>query len=80
MAKNSRIIEFRKDLRKHTATLIVSAFGFVAALTWNSAIQTFLQTLIPIGREVTFNFIAAIVVTIIAVIVIMIAPHFKPKD
>lgn len=80
MAKSYRINEFRKELRKHTVVLIVSAFGFVTALTWNSAIQTLLETLIPVGEEIIFKFITAIIVTIVAVAAIMTVSHFKPKE
>lgn len=79
MAVKSKIEEFREDLRKHMATLIVSAFGFVAALSWNNAIQTFLALVIPAGREVFYNFANAIIVTIIAAIAILIVSHLKPK-
>lgn len=51
------------------ATLIVSAFGLVAALAWNEAIKTFIQKYISPGKEVQSLFIYAFVVTIIAVFV-----------
>ncbi len=55
-------------------TLLTSAFGFVAALAWNDAIQTLLDKAIPIDRDgqhgwtlVIFAFGYALLITIIVV-------------
>ena len=55
-------------------TLLTSAFGFVAALAWNDAIQALLNKAIPIDREgqhgwtlVIIAFGYALLITIIVV-------------
>ena len=56
-------------------TLITSAFGFVAALAWNGAIQAFFHQIIPDPNGeswglVISNFIYALIVTVIVVLII----------
>lgn len=62
----------KMDLRGAIVSLIVAAFGFVAALFWRDAIKALIDELIPVGQGMLYQFTAAIVVTIIAVIVIYI--------
>lgn len=51
------------------AALITGAFSLLAALAWNDAIKTFINTYISKGDDVLSMFIYAIIVTIIAVFV-----------
>lgn len=57
-------------------TLITSAFGFVAALAWNEAIQAFLKQIVPLDKAgngwglVISTTIYALVITLIVVAVI----------
>lgn len=58
-------------------TLITSAFALVAALAWNSAIQTLFQKVFPLNKEgqsdwvlIIFSFGYALFITVIVVIVI----------
>jgi VIT1/CCC1 family predicted Fe2+/Mn2+ transporter len=52
-------------------TLLSSAVGFVAAFAWNTAIQTWLQTLnVGNGSLVERDFIYAIIATVFAIVVI----------
>lgn len=54
-------------------SLVTSAFGFVAALAWNTAIQDFLHKYITIqGGPIRVEFIYALVVTLIGVMVIVV--------
>lgn len=53
------------------ATLLTAAFGFVAALAWNGAIQKLVGEYLSAGDELMGMFIYAIIVTVIAVIVIV---------
>ncbi len=61
--------EFKKQVVEKVSTLIISAFGLVAALAWNTTIQTavthFLGTS---GSELEGLVVYAVVVTIIAVL------------
>jgi ABC-type multidrug transport system fused ATPase/permease subunit len=58
------------DLRGAMAAMIMSAFGFVAALFWRDAIQAFITEFVPEGQGIIYSFVVAIIVTIIAVIAI----------
>jgi C4-dicarboxylate transporter len=60
----------KMDIRGAIVSLVVAAFGFVAALFWRDAIKAFIDELIPAGQGTLYQFAAAVVVTIIAVIVI----------
>ncbi len=63
----------RIALLRQMVTLATSGFGLVAALAWNSLIQTFVTTYIkkwlPQGGDLISLLIYALVVTIIAVLV-----------
>ena len=48
------------------------AFGLIAALAWNSAIQAIIISVLPKGSGITGLLIYAIVITIIAVIATII--------
>ena len=54
------------------AALMTAAFGFVAALAWNQAIQTALAQVFTNPEDPTGMFIYAIVITIVAVIAIIL--------
>ena len=61
------------ELLRQMVTLATSGFGLVAALAWNSLIQTFVTTYVkkwlPQGGDLISLLIYALVVTIIAVVV-----------
>jgi len=58
----------KKEVIEKIAILITGAFGLVAALAWNGAIQTIFQAIFGAASSITAMLIYAIVVTIIAVI------------
>ena len=58
-----------KEFKSKIATLVISAFGLVAALSWNEAILGVFKQYYTAGEELTAKIIYAFVVTIIAVIV-----------
>ncbi len=66
---------FKEELKKHTATAITAAFAFLIALSWRSPIQKSVENLIEFwglkGGEIYLDFMAAIIITVIAVLVIM---------
>ena len=67
---------FLTEFKKQTLTLLLSAFGFLAALTWRDAIGAWLAPILK-DREGVFEFtLVAIIVTIIAVIVPVILTRF----
>ncbi len=57
----------RKELVERFTTLITAAFGLVAALAWNSAIQELFKEFFPVGGKLIAMFSYAIFVTILAV-------------
>lgn len=56
------------DIKNIVITMILSAFGFLVALAWRDAINESIDLLVPAGEGLTYTFMAAILVTIIAVI------------
>ncbi|MEM0475774.1 MAG: DUF5654 family protein [Candidatus Norongarragalinales archaeon] len=62
--------EFQREFRKQLATLVTAAFGFVAALFWNTAIKDTITAFIPPAQTWVGEIIIAVFVTIIAVFVI----------
>jgi len=65
-------------------TLSSSAFGLVAALAWNTAIQTlindFIKPLLPKGGSIIISqLIYALIVTVLAVIITLKLSRIKEK-
>jgi len=50
--------------------LASAAFGVIAALAWNSAISDLIKLYLPAGKGIASEFIYAIIVTILAIIVL----------
>ena len=64
------MIGLMNEIRKQTLTLVVAAFGFVAALVWKDAISAYFAGFTaddPVGLT-----IVALVVTVIVVVVTVI--------
>lgn len=61
--------EFEAEFFKTIATMIGSAFALVAALAWNSAIQSLIERYVAPGNSLRSQLIYALVVTLLAVIV-----------
>lgn len=72
-----------KELKLTFATAIAAAFGFVMALSWNDALKAvvdqFLVTFGLSGQEYVYKLVAAIIVTIIAVIGIWITARWRKQ-
>ena len=60
-------------------SLIISSFGFVAALFWRDAIKEFITKLVPEGQGLLYSFGAAIIVTIIAVVAIYFTANYLTR-
>ncbi|MFH1445767.1 MAG: DUF5654 family protein [Nanoarchaeota archaeon] len=70
-----------EEIKKQTLTLVIAAFGFVAALVWKDAITEWLKPLYGSAEGPLGLTIAAFVVTIVVVIVtIMLAKLLGPKN
>lgn len=62
------VIALRQDVIKTLAALVTAAFGLVAALAWNSAIQEIFKVFFGDQSGLMPMLIYAVVVTVIAVI------------
>lgn len=60
-------------------SLIISSFGFVAALFWRDAIKELIDSLVPEGQGVIYSFGVAIAVTIIAVVAIFFVANYLTR-
>jgi len=67
------------DIKSVVVSLIISAFGFVAALFWRDAIKAFINEVVPQGQGLAAQFTAAIIVTVIAVIAIYIVSKYLTR-
>jgi hypothetical protein len=59
----------KKEVINKISTLVISAFGLVAALAWNGAIQSIFKEIFGSPDGIWSMLTYAIVVTIIAVII-----------
>lgn len=74
----------RLEIVRQMLTLATSAFGLVAALAWNTAIQTFIQDFIkPFipqgGSAIVSQLIYALIVTVLAVTITLKLSRIKEK-
>jgi hypothetical protein len=68
-----------KTVMKTIITLVTTAFGLVAGLAWNDAIQKLIESVMGAGDALSGLFIYAIVVTIIAVVVTILLARVAAK-
>ena len=66
---NNEVSKFTKAFKDNSATLMISALGVVAALSWNDAIKSAIEALFPAGGDVLYKFYVAIMVTVISVVI-----------
>ncbi len=64
------LAQVKSNFRAMLATLIASAFGFVAALFWNDAVKSTIDLLNLPGGGILYKYMAAIIVTVVSVLVI----------
>lgn len=73
LSKSQEQLKLTIEIVKQMLTLATAGFGLVAALAWNSLIQTFVDDYIkvwlPGGGKLTSLVIYALIVTILAVFV-----------
>lgn len=68
-----------KTVMKTIITLVTTAFGLVAGLAWNDAIQKLIESVMGAGDALSGLFIYAIVVTILAVVVTILLARMAAK-
>ena len=68
--------KFKDEAKKHTATAITAAFGFLIALSWRTPIQNSVNKLIEYfglaESAIYYEYISAVIITIIAVLALML--------
>lgn len=57
------------DVKTIFLTSILTALALVVGLFWNDAIKTAIEQVIPKGESLFYKFLAAIIVTVIVVII-----------
>ena len=67
------------DFEGTVVGLIISAFGFVAALFWKDAITDLIDSFVPTGEGMTYKFVAAVLVTILAVVAIFVLVKYVTR-
>jgi len=77
----SSALRFRNEFRAHAVTAIVAAFAFLIALSWRNPIQKSVEALIKamglVGGAIYLEYLSAIIITIIAVLVLMWVSRWK---
>ena len=71
------------NFRNVIATALISSFGFLIALFWRDAVTATINKFLPEGEGLAYQYLMAVVVTIIAVIVIFIIARYlkiPPKE
>ena len=58
-----------KEVMDNIVQLMTAAFGLVAALAWNEAVQALFDALLPNAGDLAAKFLYAVVVTVAVVIV-----------
>ena len=77
---SSRIAELKKATLHNVVTLLTTAFGFVAALAWNTTIQTAFTQFFGAQSTLAAMFGYAVAVTIIAVVAITYISKLEVKE
>ena len=72
-------MSFKTEVIEKLAALITAAFGLVAALAWNGAIQELFKLIFGDQSTLVAMFVYAVVVTIIAVIAVILIGRAAAK-
>ena len=71
--------ELKKAFLAQTLVLMTTAFGFVAALAWNGAIQSLFKDVFGTTSDTAAMFGYAVLITIIAVLAIFYISRISSK-
>lgn len=74
-----KVESVQSEVTDKLSTLMISAFGLVAALSWNDAIKALISAYLPAQQTWPFMMLNASLVTAIAVIVTFVASRLKEK-
>ncbi|MCW6160336.1 MAG: DUF5654 family protein [Candidatus Micrarchaeales archaeon] len=71
--------ELKKAFLTQTTVLMTTAFGFVAALAWNNAIQGLFKDIFGTASDTAAMFGYAVLITIVAVLAIFYISRISAK-
>jgi len=74
------VSNFTKNFRINFSTLLISALGLVAALSWQEAIKEAIINLFPGRSTVIYKLYIAIIITVIAVTFTYFLSKFKTSN
>ncbi len=80
MAIKKTVNELRKEFLDKLYTLVIAAFGFVAALSWNEAVLAIFKKYYSDNGEITAKLIYAIIVTAVMVFITISISRLKVKN
>lgn len=73
--------DLRKEIKKQTVGYVLTALSLVAGLAWNQAIQSLVNQFFPTkGGSILANFVYAIIITVIIVVVTISLLRFKKEE
>lgn len=68
--------EYLSSWKRELALLITAAFGLITALAWNAVIQQAIKNYLPIEDDFWADFVYAIIITILLIIVAWLVARF----
>jgi len=80
----SSAMRFNKEFREQIAVAITAAFAFLIALSWREPIQISVDKLVVDlglkGGEIYLQFLSALVITLIGVLILMLVSKWKIEE
>jgi len=70
------VSKLKSEVKKQITTMLIAAFGFVAALSWNDAIKAMITSLIGTADAWPYMLLNAVVVTVIVVIAVLLISRY----
>lgn len=75
----NQLTRLRDTFRTRATTIILSAFGFLAAFAWRDAIREAFDIWMPMGGGLEWKFLYAIIVTLLLVFVAYFMSFIEKK-
>jgi hypothetical protein len=70
-----------REVKEKTLGFIITAFGLVAGLAWNEAIQSLIKSFFAVDKDsILVKFLYAIVMTVVVVIITVYLTRFFSKE
>lgn len=68
------------NIKSIIITTILSALGFLVALSWRDAIQKTIEIFVPSGEGLSYMYFAAFIITVISVVIAVILLKIQKAD